>query len=714
MTSRATKISSVSAIALGVAAAISLPARAQTTPNHDDMDEVLVSARRSIDSGFTPLGTRVLRDTPFSVNSVGKEDIEKHQSASLAAVFAKDASVAREGGTDYNLYAQRLSVRGLTLDWQNSVKVNGLPLTYYGATLPLEAVEQVQLLKGSSGFLYGVGAPGGIVNYLTKRPTDETLVNLSVGYRSDTLFSQHLDVGGRVAKNGFGYRINLVNEQGETYADSDVNRQAVTANFEVPITDNLKWITDLLYQDSDIKRPEPLFSLIATGANPYHADRLPEPIDSTRRLASEQVFDNSKFISGTTGLVWGISDGWDLSVNYGKTHSDYRFPYETIRLTNVDGTYTNQLNDYYDVFDFDFARLLVEGHFNTGRVTHHLTAGASFQDLVLQYATTNYAPQPGQGGNLYDYSPEVWSTVGDTYIDAAKASEYQENAFYLSDTVGFTEKLSLLAGVRFTQYLQQSWDASGGFTGPLTSRYEKDVPTPTVALIYKPAESLTTYLSYVQAVQQGPRAGNTYANAGELLNPIESDQYELGVKLEKPTWALSAAVFRLSKGATYQNSDNYLVQGGEQLYQGAEIGGRVRLGQGWELGSSVVLLDADYTKGVNAWLLDRQLPGTTRFSGAFDVTYDVPALPGLSLHADVKYLDDKVVNQIQANDLTVWAPAFAVANFGGNWVTKVAGRDVAFNAEVRNLFDKSYWEGAFNAFSPGAPRTVAFNARVNF
>jgi iron complex outermembrane receptor protein len=691
-----------------VAAAISLPAHAQTTSSSDDLSEVLVTAKRVIDSGASALGTRMLRDTPFSVYAVGSEDIEKHQAASLATMFAKDASVAREGGTDYNMYAQRISVRGLSLDWVNSVRVNGLPLTYYGATLPLEAVEEVHLLKGASGFLYGVGAPGGIVNYLTKRPTDDPLLNFSVGYRSDQLFSQHLDVGGRVGDGGFGYRVNLVNEQGNTYADSEVDRKAATAAFEVPITDNLKWVTDLLYQDSQIGRPEPLFVLDTAV---YRNEHLPRPVDSTRRLASEQAFSNTEFASGTTGLEWQITDGWDLNVNYGKTFTEYRFPYETFRLRDEGGTYVNRLADFYDKFDYDFLRALVQGHFDTGSVSHHLTAGVSWQDLIITYGTTNFTPLDQPGGSLFDYSPEVWTNVFDGTPPHSKGSHYLEKSAYLSDTVGLTEKLSVLAGLRFTQYLQESYNVN---TRARTSVYEKDVMTPTLALIYKPQESVTAYLSYVQSLQQGPIVGIAYANAGELLNPIESDQYELGVKIEQTAWALSAAVFRLSKGATYINSANSMVQGGEQLYDGAEIGARVRVAESWVLGSSLVLLDATYTKGVNDWLLDRRLPGASEFSGAFDITYEVPALPGLSLHADVKYLGDKVVNHIQAGDLTVSSPGFAVANFGGNWRTKLAGRDVAFNAEVRNLLDRRYWDGASSAFSPGAPRTVAVNARVNF
>jgi len=698
----------VSVFALAAAAAISFNAHAQSTFVSEDVSEVLVSAKRLIDSGASALGTRSLLDTPFSVNAVDSKDIEKHQAASLSTVFAKDASVAREGGTDYNMYAQRISVRGLSLDWVNSVRVNGLPLTYYGATLPLEAVEEVHLLKGASGFLYGVGAPGGIVNYLTKRPTDKPLLNFGVGFRSDQLFSQHLDVGGRVGDRGLGYRINLVNEQGNTYADSEVDRKAATAAFDVPITENLKWVTDILYQDSEIARPEPLFIVDPAV---YRDERLPRPIDNTRRLASRDAFSNTEFASGTTGLEWLIANGWDLSVNYGKTYTDYRFPYETFRLRNASGAYVNRMADFYDEFDYDFARALVQGRFDTGAVTHHLTAGVSWQDLVITYGTANFTPVDQPGGSLYDYSPEEWTNVFDGTPPHGKASHYLEKSVYVSDTVGFTEKLSLLAGLRFTRYLQESFDVNSGLR---TSRYEKDATTPSLALIYKPQPSVTAYLSYVQSLQQGPTVGIAYQNVGEQLDPLESDQLELGVKIEKAVWALSAGIFRLSKGATYVNSTNVMVQGGEQLYDGAEIAGRVRLGEGWVVGSSVVLLDAAYTKGVNDWLMDRRLPGASRFSGTFDITYEVPALDGLSLHADVKYLGNKVINHIQAGDLSVSAPGHAVANFGGNWRTQLAGRDVAFNAEVRNLLNRQYWDGASNAFSPGAPRTVAVNARVNF
>jgi iron complex outermembrane receptor protein len=684
-------------------------AQSNTTVTKEELDTVLVSGKRVIDSGASALGSRQLRDTPFSIYAITNEDIEKYQAISVPAVFARDASVAREGGTDYNMYSQRISVRGLSLDWVNSVRVNGLPLTYYGATLPLEVVEEVQLLKGASGFLYGFGAPGGIVNYLTKRPTNTPVLNFSAGFRTDSLFSQHADIGGRLGEEGnFGYRINLINEQGETYSGGEVDRKAVSAALEYHFGEKVRWTADFLYQDSQVDRPEPLFVIEPTT---YQADRLPAPVNSRRTLASAQAFSDTEFGSATTGVEWEISDNWQLNVNYGRTFTDYRFPYETIRLQDKDGTYVNRLADYYDVFEYDFARALIQGRVETGALTHTLTAGVSWQDLEITYGTPNFTPYNQNGGNLYDYEPETWTQIYRGTPPHRRGSHYLEKSAYVSDTIGFGERWSFLAGARFTRYLQESFNVN---TGARTSQYEKSAATPTLALIYKPQESVTAYVSYVQSLQQGATVGTQYANYGELLDPIESDQYEVGVKVEKSRWAASAAIFRLSKGAQFVDSRNYLTQSGEQLYEGIELSGRVRVGRNWIVGSSVIYLDATYTEGVSDWLRGRDLPGAAQFNGAFDVTYEVPAIQGLSVHADVKYRGATIVNHIQASDLSVHAPGYAVANVGGNYHTKIAGRSTTFSAQVQNVLNRQYWDGATSAFSPGAPRTLAVSARFAF
>ncbi|KKB60740.1 hypothetical protein WM40_27445, partial [Robbsia andropogonis] len=71
----------------------------------------------------------------------------------------------------------------------------------------MEAFERVELLKGLSGFMYGFGSPGGIVNYVLKRPTEKRFTTLTAGYESDGVFAEKLDTGGRAGPNAqLGYR----------------------------------------------------------------------------------------------------------------------------------------------------------------------------------------------------------------------------------------------------------------------------------------------------------------------------------------------------------------------------------------------------------------------------------------------------------------------------------------------------------------------------
>ena len=80
--------------------------------------------------------------------------------------------------------------------------------------------------------------------------------------------------------------------------------------------------------------------------------------------------------------------------------------------------------------------------------------------------------------------------------------------------------------------------------GVRTTTYQRSPVTPTVALMFKPMAGLTTYVSYVEALERGGTAGETTANAGEVMPPLKSKQIEAGVKVEQANWSATAAVFR--------------------------------------------------------------------------------------------------------------------------------------------------------------------------
>ena len=217
------------------------------------LSTVTVQGTRTRSLGAGALGARSELETPFSVRQVDAEDLDARQVKSLGKVFANDASVMSLGDT-YSFNAYSINVRGIPLDDYNGYKINGLPFFMTTVELPIETFESVQLLKGSSGFMYGFGAPGGIINFVTKKPTDKPLLSFDVGYRSDGVFSEHVDAGGRVGDDKrYGYRLNLTHEQGETYNGAHVQRNSGSLSVDTRLTASLTWTADAIYQSRRVQ-----------------------------------------------------------------------------------------------------------------------------------------------------------------------------------------------------------------------------------------------------------------------------------------------------------------------------------------------------------------------------------------------------------------------------------------------------------------------------
>ena len=158
-------------------------------------------------SGF---GDVPLRTVPLSATVITSEQIQASGARRLADLVQFDASV-----TDaYNSagYWDYLTVRGFVLDNRFNYRREGLPISAE-TSIPLDNKERVEILRGTSGIQAGTSAPGGLVNYVVKRPTEQDLrqIRLETTSRGSTLGA--IDLGGRFgAERQFGYRLNAVQE----------------------------------------------------------------------------------------------------------------------------------------------------------------------------------------------------------------------------------------------------------------------------------------------------------------------------------------------------------------------------------------------------------------------------------------------------------------------------------------------------------------------
>jgi len=654
------------------------------------------------------LGDRSALDTPFSLTTVDAEAIADRQASSLADVFADDAAVTRAGGTEFDLRAAYMSIRGLPLDATNGFKINGNFFYVSGVNLPLEDMDQVQLLKGSSGFIYGLGAPGGIVNYVTKKPTDQPTESFDVGYTEKSLWMEHADIGGRLGSDeSFGYRLNASHQEGTTYTDSDMKRNAAALSLDQRLSSNLTWTMDALYQDSDVDRLPPYMKPYTT----YSATRLPSKVLAPDQIrSSDNTFSNNRFSYVSTGLAWRLNENWVSSMTISRSALTNHYPMEYFYLLDQAGDYGVLTWDGYAEWKFDNAQALIQGSLLTGGIEHKIVAGVAWQNGTVKPSAVMLSTISFQAGfNLYDPSDASWTpaSLSDQRDSLYTETEYRRTSAFASDTLTFSPQWSALLGVRYIKSEELTRDSADADR----VKNENTPFTPTLALMYKPVPDATIYMSFVQALEQGTSVASTYANSGTTLPALKSKQYEVGVKVDRSIWGGSLAAFRLDQGAEYADSDNVYVQDGNLVYQGLDLSGRLRPLPTLALNASAVYLDSRYDKTGTAWLIDKQMDGTARFTGLLGLDWQVPMVAGLSLRTGARYTGTAVVTNNTTTDVTIKTPGYTVFNLGAQYETALGVHPLTLRAQVDNLLDKRYWAAGYQAFYSGQQRTLSLNVK---
>ena len=704
--------------AVALATGLFLPAQAQTTAPGGQAagagvaqmpaitvggaaveDNLIVHPDAPVNTGA--LGGRTQLETPFSTTVVTSADMEDRNVAKLGDIFATDASVS-DNSSAYGAWASYISVRGLPLDWQNSYRIDGKPFLSYVTVLPLDHMEQVELLKGSSGFMYGFGSPGGLVNYVTKKPTDEPLRAIELGYVSKGLLREHVDLGGRAGNDDiFGYRLNATHEEGNTYNGGSLYRDSVSLALDARLTERLTWDFQSIYQDRKAVGQE---ATITGFALPPHT--LPSPVrNDDRKLIGKGTYADNEFRFYSTGLKYKLAPQWTLSTDYSYSTTATRRNEAVFNLLDGAGNYSDDRSDYGEAYSFNYWQAMVEGKFATGPLRHHVVLGGSWQKQKNDYSS-NGVYLAGYGtGSLRSPNRNTYYSQGQ--LNLYRAAEITQKALFVSDTVDLTDRWSVLAGIRYTNYSQDGFAASGASS----SSYDRNgVPTPTLALMYKVTPQTMAYASYIESLEPGSTVSDpSLVNFGELLDPLKSKQYELGIKTSQEGWAATAALFRIERKSEFANDERVFVQDGESIYQGLELAASTRLGRSWILGASVMALDSEYKR--SAGVDGNRVAGAPRFIAAAQLAYDVPAVPGLRLHADMKYTGDTELRRTE--DLKV--PGYAIFNVGATYDTRISGYDTTFRAGISNLGNKRYWlYQSDNYVKAGDPRIFAVSASMRF
>lgn len=683
-----------------------IPAHAQKAGADGDaatLEQVVVRAKKETlylnsDVNAGALGVRSLQELPFSIGSYGRELIDNQRARTVQDVLKNDPGVqpASFGGA-----YDGVAVRGFSANAVNSVRREGL-LTNVYTDIPLENMERVDVLKGLSGFLYGVGEPSGLVNYVLKRPTRRGFTSVDAEVRSFGGRYGHLDTSGAIGESGAAaYRVNLAGErQGDFTHTGDLTRAMVGVAVDVRLSPGT-----LLRLDADHQRKK----LAAQPVIGPRDDGTVVPAESfDPRTLLGQPWGQYRTETSNLGLrlEHSLSADWDLvaQLGYSRTTRDAAFP--DVYGVTPDGTITS--GDYYfspgQRFTTVAAQALLNGQLRAAGVRHDLVLGVS--DGRLKTLDGGWFPNDGLTvGNIY--APAYGVQPDFSNPPPKNQGSVRQPSLFASDTISLNEHWRVLAGMRHIAYHAESRVAGG-----LQRDYGAHVTVPSAALLWLPSPAVTAYVSYTEGLEQGAYAPNDSVNRGERLDPIRSKQIETGVKwMPSPGLSTTLALFSIDKPLqAVDPGDKVFKTLGRQRHQGIELALNGELAPGLSAVGGVSWLDAKVLDTRDA-REGRRAAYVARLQASAWIDWRVAAVQGLSLNAGVVRTGDRPLGQADSPIV----PAFTRWDGGARYAVQVAGIPTVWRLQVQNLGNRRYWESVnYGGVLAGAPRTVRLSGEWFF
>lgn len=709
---------SITAFAIAQAFSYSQSAQAQSAA----LPEVLVSAARpslvkADSASIAGFGDAPLLQTPASISVVTRTQMQDLGIRQTTDAMKFDASVS----DSYNAigYAEQFSIRGFALDNVTSYRKDGLAIPG-DASIPLENKEAIEILKGLAGLQAGSAAPGGIINYVTKRPTNENLRTVSIALSERGTRYGSVDLGGRFDDRRFGYRINAAAEAMRSYVKgADGERQFVSGAFDWQLTPQA-----LLQLDVDYQRKA---QLTAPGFQLINGTDLP------RGIAADTMLNNQPWSKPVTtrdtnlGLrfEYQFNNGWQAVVSANKhvfKRDDFAaFPYGC----SNQGLYPGYCaNGDFDVYDYQStgekktplgSQALVKGKFALAGMTHAFTGGVSTSSIRDSYGDYVYAY--GSDVNFISniFHPVVVPPSSEKTGPVSLRRSEDERAVFVQDIVALSNVLSLHTGVRYTQTKRLQFNAAGELSVP----YDEHALLPNVALVYTPLKNLSLYGAYAAGLEHGGIAPLGTTNVGRQLDPNKSRQFELGVKADVlRDLSLTAALFEITKPLEFaqENADasSTFVRRGNAVHRGLEVSAQGQLGGGFSAFASMTALNARQQGTGIADQDGKRVTNVPQLKSVVTLDYVLPAMPVLRLSGSWQHASDKAFDVSNA----VMVPSYDVASIGARYVTKFAGAATTLRFTVDNVFDTFYWRDVTPALGgylfPGALRTFKLAAQFDF
>ncbi|MFW2599609.1 TonB-dependent siderophore receptor [Aliarcobacter butzleri] len=644
-------------------------------------------------------GNLSLQDTPYSMSIMSSDFLENTITNNMAQVAKQNPLLENKDGIS-EAGELNTNIRGFSV---LTALIDGIPLPNSSYGTSLKEVERVEIISGLSGFLYGSGNVGGTINYALKYPTNKPFTKISIGNNGGKNYYTSIDTSQNITDK-LSVRVNASHQGGDTAIENyEDEEKLIGVSFAYKPTDNLD--LGLYYSHLEsIKGTKPMW--LITGKMPNAKD-----FDTSKSYTPDWAKVDTNSDKVELKANYNFSDNLRLRTAYIYKEADRKRTIFYNYLNTNTGTLGRTLYYFYpQTTKNDGAYAYLDGDFNTGSIQHSLTFGGSF-GTEKAYSSGGYNTPWGASlgsNNLADYNNWNYSIPNGTESKSLDRKNFNTNVV-LGDNISFSEQWSALVGANYASMENKN--------GQGVTQYDKSELTPTLSLIYKPIEDLTTYITYMESLEQGTVIDNSVdRNDGKTFDPLKSKQYEIGAKYSiNQDLLLSTALFRIEKANNFteyfadrgDGKTQTTTQDGEQINQGVEVLLTGKPTDSLTLQGGVTYLSPKVEKTDDKTLEGKESTGIAKVQAKMYAEYRLPVSPKIFLNGGVYYTGTQWRDGANTEKLD----AYTTVDFGARYETKLDGYDTTFRIYSSNITDEKYW---VTRNYLGDPRSVAFNVTLKF
>jgi iron complex outermembrane receptor protein len=325
--------------------------------------------------------------------------------------------------------------------------------------------------------------------------------------------------------------------------------------------------------------------------------------------------------------------------------------------------------------------------------------------------------------------PSTVTFVGGSLAKPFPITRQRLESVFASDTVGlFGDRVLATVGLRLQGIRSTSYS---NVTGARSSGYDKDAVTPVFGIVVKPAAGLSLYANRIEGLVAGATAPQTGANpsggaallvtnAGEVLPPYRSKQYEIGAKATVGPVTASLAWFQIDRQLAILQPDpaaaGQLRFGpfGTQRNEGFEFSLEAQPVRGLRVIGGASVIDATLRRTQNGLNQGNDPIGVPEYLVNANAEWDLPFAPALTLTGRVVRTGKQAANLTN----TLYLDAWTRVDVGARYVIAAGQTPITLRANVDNVANARYWASSFDTFRPdllqGLPRTYKASVSIDF